>query len=314
VGDHKLWQGLLSAAVDTGKFLTQFLGISQGKRMTPGACLCSTVRYEVEGPFSLVMHCHCSMCRKHHGSAFGTFAIAPLMGFRWLAGEENVGRYRSSEQGERCYCKTCGSVAPSMLKALDLAVCMPGNFTADIDARPQSHFFVGSKASWYTITDELPQYEAYPPELGPMASIPRPQIEAREGATEGSCLCGKVAFEITSPPLRMYNCHCSRCRRARSAAHASNIFYKLDDFRFTRGAEHVVNYHLPGAQYFTNSFCNQCGSATARVSPERGVVVVPAGALDTDPKIQPLAHIYVGSKANWFDITDSIPQFATVQG
>jgi hypothetical protein len=54
---------------------------------TEGACLCGKVRYAMAGPFTAMSHCHCSMCRKHHGSAFATFAIAPIEGFRWLAGE-----------------------------------------------------------------------------------------------------------------------------------------------------------------------------------------------------------------------------------
>jgi hypothetical protein len=45
-----------------------------------------------------------------------------------------------------------------------------------------------------------------------------------------------------------------------------------------------------------------------RISRERDIVVVPAGSLDTDPGVRPTAHIYVGSKANWFEITDALPQ------
>lgn len=280
--------------------------------MTQGACLCGTVRYEIHGPFTSMMHCHCSMCRKHHGTAFGTFASAPLMGFRWLAGEDNVAKFPSSEHGERSFCKTCGSVAPTLLKSLDLVIVPAGNLLEDIVERPQSHCFVGSKASWYPITDGLPQYEEFPPEFGAVPTVARPEVEPREGITEGSCLCGKVAYEITGPAMRMMCCHCSRCRRARSAAHATNVFYKMEDFRFTRGADMVKCYHVPEAQYFRNCFCSNCGSPTARLSPERGFVVVPAGSLDTDPHVQPLAHIFVASKANWFDITDSVPQYAAM--
>lgn len=278
--------------------------------MTQGTCLCGTVRYEVDGPFSAMMHCHCSMCRKHHGAMFGTFAVAPLMGFRWLAGADNVGKYRSSEHGERQFCRTCGSVAPILLPDMDLAICPAGNLLEDLELRPQSHFFAGSRASWYPITDDLQQYEEFPPEFGPGPLIDRPVIEPRDGIAEGSCLCGKVAYEMTGPAQRMMNCHCSRCRRGRSAAHATNVMYKMEDFRFTRGEDLVQGYHVPGAKYFKNCFCGECGSAVARVSTERGFVVVPAGSLDTDPHIQPLAHIFVGSKANWFEITDDVPQYA----
>ena len=35
----------------------------------------------------------------------------------------------------------------------------------------------------------------------------------------------------------------------------------------------------------------------------------PAGSLDEDPGMRPQAHIFVGSKAPWFEITDQLPQF-----
>ena len=46
-----------------------------------GSCLCGAVTYEVRGPFNMMVHCHCSMCRKHHGAAFATFVGAPLTHF-----------------------------------------------------------------------------------------------------------------------------------------------------------------------------------------------------------------------------------------
>ena len=33
------------------------------------------------------------------------------------------------------------------------------------------------------------------------------------------------------------------------------------------------------------------------------------GSLDEDPGMRPQAHIFVGSKAPWFEITDQLPQF-----
>jgi hypothetical protein len=89
------------------------------------------------------------------------------------------------------------------------------------------------------------------------------------------------------------------------------VFYGLEDFQYTRGAEHVQEYRVSGAQYFSTTFCRHCGGATARLSPARGLAIVPAGILDTDPGIRPMGHIYVGSKAEWFDISDGLPQFET---
>lgn len=272
-----------------------------------GTCLCGTVRYELTGPVNAMVHCHCSMCRKHHGGSFATFASAPLMGFRWLSGTGHVGRYQSSEKGQRFFCKTCGSVAPVVLEDMDMVICPAGNLDDVPEMRPQAHWFVSSKAPWYTISDHLPQHEEYPEEFG-TTGVTRPQIDVPAGVVAGSCLCSSVAFEMTGPPIRMMNCHCSRCRRGRSSAHATNLFYRIDDFRFLRGESNVVLYKVPGAKRFAVAFCNRCGGAAPRLYPEGSGVVVPAGTLDNDPGARPEAHIFVNYKANWFTITDSLHQ------
>jgi hypothetical protein len=43
---------------------------------------------------------------------------------------------------------------------------------------------------------------------------------------------------------------------------------------------------------------------------ERGIALVPMGSLDDDPGMRPTRHIFVGSKLPWFEITDTLPQFA----
>jgi hypothetical protein len=270
-----------------------------------GGCLCGKVRFEIDGPFTMAMNCHCSMCRKHHGAPFATFAAAPIEGFRWLAGQESVGEVQSSEHGKRSFCKTCGSVAPLLMPQWQMAVVFPGNLDASPDVRVDAHIFVSSKAPWYTIADDLPQYPEYPPSFAGASPVPRPAVEPKPGVTQGSCLCGDVAYEMSGAPRVFYQCHCSRCRRARSAAHAANLFYTLEQFRWVRGEAQVVEYKLPEAERFGVAFCGRCGGSVPRV---RGVVVAPAAALDTDPGMKPMAHICVASKAPWFEIRDSIPQ------
>jgi hypothetical protein len=189
-----------------------------------------------------------------------------------------------------------------------VAVAPAGNLVGDPGIRPQAHMFAASKPSWNPITDSLPQHAGLPPEYGGGMGVDRPTVAQRDGVADGSCLCGAVAYEVRSP-MRMFNCHCSRCRRARSAAHTTNMFAKLDDFAFTRGAELVAQYKVPEAKFFAIAFCTRCGSKVPRVAPDRGIVSVPAGTLDTEPGIRPQAHIYVASKAPWFEITDDLPQY-----
>lgn len=277
--------------------------------MIQGRCLCGTVRYQIDGPVSRLLHCHCSMCRKHHGTPYVTWAVAPLAGFRYTAGESSVERYASSPDFRRSFCKVCGSVVPDTLPSSGVVICPAGNLEGDLGVEPSFHMFVGSRAPWHEITDDLPQFDEYPPELG-MPATPRPPVEVHDGDVHGSCLCGDVAFAISGPALRMFYCHCSRCRRGRSAAHASNVFYQAEGLRWLQGADLVQDYQLPEAQFFGTAFCRRCGSSVPRVSVERNVAVVPAGCLDSDPGMRVQAHICVDSKAGWDHITDQVPQFA----
>jgi hypothetical protein len=276
--------------------------------MIKGTCLCGALEYEFTAPLDRMLHCHCSMCRKHHGAAFATFVSAPIDAFRWVKGEDNVRAYASSSAGKRFFCATCGAVGPTLMPELGLAFCPAGNLLGDPGVRPQMHMFAGSKALWHTITDDLPQHSGYPPEFGGGLGLERPTNAVQPGVVAGSCLCADVAFEA-SPPFRMHSCHCSRCRRGRSAAHATNAFVAIDAFRWTRGQDDIVDYKVPEARFFGIAFCARCGSDVPRAS-ARGFFVIPAGCLDTDPGIRPQAHIFVGSKAPWYEITDTTPQFA----
>jgi hypothetical protein len=126
--------------------------------------------------------------------------------------------------------------------------------------------------------------------------------------TTGSCLCGKVAFELTGIPARAHSCYCERCRKISGAAFAPNLFVLLEGFDYTRGEELLQSFKLPGADRFTHVFCRECGSSLPFISTTRGLAVIPMGSLDSDPGMAPRNHIYVGSKASWVEITDTLPQ------
>jgi hypothetical protein len=276
--------------------------------MVEGSCFCGEVRYEADGPFNTMMSCHCSMCRKHHGAAFATYVSAPIDSFRWTQGENSLLRYQSSAQGTRNSCGVCGSTVPLTIPAYSLALLPAGPLEGDLGITPQAHIFVGSKAPWYTITDDLPQHQEYPPETDAQGVV-RPTVAPRPGVVEGSCLCGAVAFEAAGDPMFMQSCHCQRCRRARGAAHGTNIFYKAGQFSWLRGKELVREYKLPEARFHTVAFCKLCGGALPKAALDRGVAIIPAGILDTDPPMRPQRHIFTHYKALWFEITDSLPRF-----
>ncbi|HVS13586.1 MAG TPA: GFA family protein [Thermoanaerobaculia bacterium] len=276
--------------------------------MSEGRCLCGAVRFRVDPPFAFFGHCHCAICRKHHGSSFVTWLAVAPDAFAWLEGEARVRRYESSAHAVRPWCEVCGSSLPNPGPRMTLVPA--GGVVDELPGTPTVHIFVGSKAPWVELADDLPRHETWMvPESSPRP-VERPQPPLQPGAISGGCLCGAVAFELAGPPAGMRHCHCRRCRLARAAAHATNLFGAAESLRFLRGRELVEDYPLPGADRFGVAFCRDCGGHVARVVAGRPYAVVPAGAIDGDPGIRPSAHIFVGSKAEWFPITDGLPQHA----
>jgi hypothetical protein len=274
-----------------------------------GACLCGAVSFEIAPPYHWLAHCHCSMCRKHHGTLFGTGLGVERSRFRWLTGQDEIVHYRSTDSFERAFCRRCGSKVPGDSHLADVVLVPAGTLEGDFGIRPRAHIFVGSKSPLYKINDDLTQFEAYPPGVD-LAVVERPQSRTRPGAVVGSCLCGDVGFEVSGELGRIVHCHCSLCRRSRGTAFASTLFCAPERFRWTRGKDRVRGFRLPPPRTYEVDFCARCGSPVPTVVPDFGLVLIPAGSVDTSLRSPTAVHIHVGSKAVWHDITDSAPQFA----
>ncbi|MDX2110641.1 MAG: GFA family protein [Verrucomicrobiota bacterium] len=126
----------------------------------------------------------------------------------------------------------------------------------------------------------------------------------------GSCLCGKVAFEVTGAPLMFLYCHCRSCRRSSGSIHAANLAFREGSVRWTQGEELVAKYidaeENPG---FPRCFCKNCGSPVPKLSRNGKYWVVPSGCLDSDPGIRPQANIFWSEHAPWYDSVDQLPKY-----
>ncbi len=276
--------------------------------MARGSCLCGDVAWEAAGPFAWMSHCHCSRCRKSHGTAFATYVSAPAAGFRWLAGNDTVRGYETSPGFSRRFCGRCGSTVPG--GAYEGLVFVPaGSLDGDLGVKPAAHIFVGSKAPWWEIADATPQHDTYP---AAVAAPVLPDLDRKPsaGPPQGSCLCGGIGYAVEGKPVGAWNCHCGRCRKARGSGFASNLFVPADGLRFVRGEDRLSCHKVADAQFFTQFFCRDCGAKMPRIDRDRGFAVVPMGSLDDDPGVRPRAHIFVASKADWDEISDALPQHA----
>lgn len=127
--------------------------------MKSGSCLCRAVRFEVSGPLAAIQVCHCGDCRKAQGSAFGTNLPVATGDFRLLSGADHLQAYESSPGKERVFCRVCGSPIFSRLTARpDLVRLRAGTLDAPVASEIGFHFHTASKADWWPITDDKPQY------------------------------------------------------------------------------------------------------------------------------------------------------------
>ena len=129
----------------------------------------------------------------------------------------------------------------------------------------------------------------------------------------GQCLCGVVKFRISGEFESFFLCHCVRCRKDSGSAHSANLFSSTAKITWVSGEENIKTFWLSGSRH-VKSFCSDCGAALPVSQPEIGLLVVPAGSLDSRIDIRPNAHICCSSRANWDNDLASIERIDGLPG
>ena len=133
-----------------------------------GSCLCGGVSFRIDGWVTPIQACHATRCRKATGAAFAPEMITAKDGFHWLAGRDLIAHYEAPlidtpPAYRRAFCSRCGSPLPMEMEAAPLVILNPGLLDGDPGVQLFRHAFVGQKACWHTIADDLPQFEGQPP-------------------------------------------------------------------------------------------------------------------------------------------------------
>lgn len=123
---------------------------------------------------------------------------------------------------------------------------------------------------------------------------------------KGSCVCGAIHYEVEDAFEYALSCHCSKCRKATGSAFKPFGGIGIDRFRVTRGEDNLTIFGDPEAT--RDHFCSTCGSLLWSVVRENRYAHVTYGTLIDNPGLKPQAHIMVGSRAEWEEITDNLPQ------
>jgi len=130
-----------------------------------------------------------------------------------------------------------------------------------------------------------------------------------ENKVNGSCLCGAIVFEAEIIPEKIFNCHCSQCRKSHGAAFATQAFAKGETLKFLKGEELISEYSGHGG---VRVFCSKCGSRLMNYTPDKQYLSLALSNIDSEFHGKPVAHAFVGSKANWHEPSTDIPSFKRI--
>ena len=129
-------------------------------KILTGQCRCRAVTYEVADDFAYAVNCHCSNCRRMTGSAFKPLAGIAIDKIKIVDGAEHIMRV-GDEDSPYVHCGKCGSLLHAVVKDGTFAHVTMGTLVDAPSIRPTHHIFVGSKADWFEITDDLPQHDEF---------------------------------------------------------------------------------------------------------------------------------------------------------
>ena len=124
----------------------------------------------------------------------------------------------------------------------------------------------------------------------------------------GSCLCGKVEFELKNQFENLFFCHCIQCRKITGSSHASNLFGDPSSFKWVKGQDHVKRFDLPERQ-FAKAFCHECGSSLPYLNSSGTKIIVPAGSLETEPNYKQQSNIFTAEQTRWHHLSADAENF-----
>lgn len=127
-----------------------------------GRCTCGAVEYRVADEFLYAANCHCVDCRRATGAAFKSFAGIERGKLHISRGADGLFIYGSESAGD-VRCAVCGAFLYSVVRGGAYVHVLLGTLADAPSIRPKEHIFVRSKAPWFTITDDLPQYSEHVP-------------------------------------------------------------------------------------------------------------------------------------------------------
>ena len=116
----------------------------------------------------------------------------------------------------------------------------------------------------------------------------------------GRCECQRITFQVDGEINDYSHCHCSQCRRLHGAAFASYAGVDLTSLKYLSGQSELASY--ASSDNHRRLFCKNCGSnILVALTEEPDALYLAMGVIDGNPKLPPAYHIFMGSKAPWYE-------------
>ncbi len=124
----------------------------------------------------------------------------------------------------------------------------------------------------------------------------------------GSCLCGAIQYEVEAINNKIFNCHCTQCRKSHGAAFATQAFANGKTLRFIKGVELLSEYSGHGG---IRAFCSRCGSRLMNYAADKSLYFsVALSSVDSLYDVKPIANAFVDSKATWYEPSENITSYS----
>lgn len=125
----------------------------------------------------------------------------------------------------------------------------------------------------------------------------------------GGCLCGAVRYEISTPPISGFNCHCRTCQKAIGAPYFAGLFVPASALTITGNYKEYATVAASGNTVY-RAFCPECGTSLfGRNSTFTDIRTVAAATLDDPGIFQPKKDIWVTDAQPWDTMNPDLPKF-----
>ena len=127
---------------------------------------------------------------------------------------------------------------------------------------------------------------------------------------QGGCACGAIRYELTSPPIAVYTCHCTDCQTLTAGAFSMAMPVFRKDFAITQGEPATWLRTAKSGVVIPQRICATCG-VRLFTEPPGGphALTVRPGTLDDTSWLRPVAAFWVASAQPWVSFEPDILQY-----